>query len=177
MNYDVPHDDIDENGQMNLETYEKLKQRLRNRKIWYFPNSPEKKPNALIAVLPLNHSHSISHQQLLDCLYDRLKSSSNEQNLDVKERIISIEFVPLSCILDSFDIPNQFVIDCDGNETKKELIEKPLKVNLNKQSITIELLSYDEVMRKEYEKSIKAEKYRQLVKNHDQAVKRVSGKK
>ena len=173
MNYDVPHDEIDENGQMNLETYEKLKQRLRNRKIWYFPNPPEKKPYALIAVLPLNHSHSISHQQLLDCLYDRLNSSSD----DVKQRILSIEFVPLSCILDSFDISNQFVVDCDGNETKKELIDKPLKFNLNKQTITIELLSYDEVMRKEYEKSIKAEKYRQLVKNHDQAVKRVSGKK
>lgn len=158
---------------MNLETYDKLKQRLRNRKIWYFPNPPEKKPFALIAILPLNHSQTISHQQLLECLYERLKSSS----IDVKQRILSIEFVPLSCILDSFDIPNQFVIDCDGNETKKELSDKPLKINLNKQSISIELLSYDEVMRKEYDKSIKAEKYQQLVKNHDQAVKRASGKK
>ena len=161
---------------MNLDTYQKLKQRLRNHKLWYFSCPPEKKPHALIAVLPVSHSVSIQHQQILDCLYDRLKSSSIEQNLNVKHRILSIEFLPLICILDSFDIPNQFVIDCDNSETKKELIDKPLKLNVNKQSITIELLSYDEVMRKEYEKSIKAEKYRQLIKNHDQAVKRTSAK-
>lgn len=176
VNYDVPHDEIDENGQMNLETYQKLKQRLRNHKLWYFSSPPEKKPNALIAILPLTHSFAIQHQQLLDGLYDRLKSSSTEQNLNVKHRIISIEFLPFNCILDSFDIPNRFVIDCDSSETKQELIDKPLKLNINKQSIIIELISYDEVMRKEYDKSIKAEKYRELVKNHDLAVKRSAGK-
>jgi hypothetical protein len=55
-------------------------------------------------------------------------------------------------------------------------MDKPLKLDLKKQSITIELQSYDENMQKEYNKSIKAERYQELIKNHDAAVKRTSNK-
>lgn len=177
VNYDVPHDDIDENGQMKIETYQKLKKRLNNRKIWYFSEAPEKKPNALLAIVPLDPSISMNHQRLFDCLGNQLKSVSTNEDFAVEERIISIEFMALSCILNSYDIPNQFIIDCDSTETKKKLLEKPLKFASSKQTFIIELHSYDEYMHKEYEKSIKAEKYRELVKNHDEAIKRTSSTK
>jgi hypothetical protein len=56
-------------------------------------------------------------------------------------------------------------------------MEKPLKVVSNKQSVMLEFQSYDETMQREYEKFIKSEKYRELVKNHDAAVKRSSSTK
>jgi hypothetical protein len=162
---------------MKIETYQKLKNRLNTRKVWYFTGPPEKKPHALIAILPSYVSTTIiNHQSLLDCLYDRLKISSNNDDVDIEQRILSIEFVPLSCVLDSHEISDQFIIDCDSNETKQQLMDKPLKLDLKKQSITIELQSYDENMQKEYNKSIKAERYRELIKNHDAAVKRTSNK-
>ncbi|CAM4887065.1 unnamed protein product [Rotaria socialis] len=177
VNYDMPHDEINENGQMKLETYQNLKKRLNHRKIWYFDGPPEKKPNALLAILPIDSSVNMNHQRLLDCLYDQLKVVSINENFDRKDQILSIEFIPLSCILNSNDIQNQFIIDCDTIQTKEKLMEKPLKISLNKHLITIELRSYDEEIHKEYEKSIKAEKYRELIKNHDEAIKRKSSTK
>ncbi|CAF4574468.1 unnamed protein product [Rotaria sp. Silwood1] len=174
INYDVPRDEIDENGQMNVETYEKLKKRLNNRKVWYFNGPPEKKPNALLAILPSDVTISIDHQRLFDALMERLKNSSTKENSNSEQPILSIEFVPLNCILNSNDISNQFVVDCDTIETKQKLMEKPLKIVLNKQSIIIELCSYDENMHREYDKFVKSEKYRELIKNHDTAVKRAS---
>jgi hypothetical protein len=166
--------EIDTNGQMTIETYEKLKKRLNNRKVWYFNNPPEKRPNALLAILPLDASIQINHQDLLDSLYDLLKSFSINENIDFQ---FSIEFIPLSCILNSYDVSNQFIIDCNSLEIKQQLMNKSLKLNLNQYSITIELHSYDEDIQKEYEKFIKAEKYQELIKNHDVAVKRKTPKK
>ena len=162
---------------MNIETYQKLKKRLNNRKVWHFDAPPEKKPNALLAVLPAESSARIDHQRLLDALYDRLKSDSNEENSPIDQRILSIEFIPLSCILNSMDIPNQFIIDCDSIETKQLLMEKPLKITVQKHSALLELQSHDESMQREYEKFVKSEKYRELIKNHDEGKKRVSSTK
>ena len=177
MNYDVPRDEIDENGQMTVETYQKLKKRLINRKVWHFDRPPEKKPHALLAILPTELSTRIGHQRLLDAFYDRLKSGPTDENSPVDQRILSIEFIPLSCILNSSDIPNQFVIDCDTNETKQQLMEKPLKITVQKQSVLLELQSHDESMQREYEKFVKSEKYRELIKNHDEGKKRTSSTK
>ncbi|CAF1215086.1 unnamed protein product [Adineta steineri] len=177
INYEIPRDEIDKNGQMAIKTYEKLKKRLNKRKVWYFSRPPEKKPYALLAILPANLSNDIHHQQLLDCLYDRLKTFSMNESSDIKKYILSIEFIPLNLILDSNDISNQFIIDCDSIETKQQLMEKPLKFNLDNHSITIDLHSYDEDIQREYDKFIKAEKYRELIKNHDDAVKRIPIKK
>lgn len=158
---------------MNEETYHKLKKRLNNRKVWHFASPPVKKPHALLAIIPTDSTMNIDHQQLSQNLYERLKTISP----DVEQRILSIEFVPLSCILNSYDISNQFIIECDSLETKQQLMEKPLKITSNKQSMVLEFQSYDEIMQREYEKYIKSEKYRELIKNHDAAVKRSSTKK
>lgn len=159
---------------MNLETYQKLKKRLKNRKIWYFNGPPEKKPNALLAIIPIDLSISINHQRLFDALFEHLKTISTDENFESNNKILSIEFVPLSCILNSYDIENQFIIDCDTIQTKQKLMEKPMKISSSKQTITIELHSYDDEMHKEYERSNKAEKYKELIKNHDEAIRQSS---
>jgi len=162
---------------MKIETYQKLKKRLNSRKVWHFDGPPEKKPNALLAILPPDLSIHIDHQRLFDALYDRLKTSLTNENFNIEQQILSIEFVPLSCILNSNEISNQFIIDCDTIETKRQLMDKPLKILLNKQTTIIELQSYDENIQREYDKFIKSEKYRELIKNHETAVKRTSSKK
>ena len=172
MNYDVPREEINEQGQMELDTYKSIKKRLSGRRVWYFSAQPERKANALIAVLPLDYSLKIDHRRLLEILYERLKSLSSEEDVDVQRRIVSLEFVPLSCVFSSFDMANQFIVDCDGSESKEYLLSKPLKFTVNKQSLTLELHSYDEFIQREYNKYLKAEKYRELIKNHDEAVKR-----
>ena len=177
VNYDVPREEIDESGQMTLETYQKLKKRLTTRQVWYFNGPPEKKPNALIALIPIDGSMRIDHQRLLDALHERIRSFSTDDSVAIDQRILSLEFIPLNCILNSNEISNQFVIECDTNETKQQLMENPLKMLLHKQTVPIDLISYDENMRREYEKFIKAEKYRELIKNHDEAKKRASSMK
>ncbi|CAF4221149.1 unnamed protein product, partial [Rotaria magnacalcarata] len=87
----MPHDEINENGQMTLETYQNLKKRLNHRKIWYFDGPPEKKPNALLAILSIDSYVNMNHQRLLDCLYDQLKVVSVNENFDRKDQILSIE--------------------------------------------------------------------------------------
>lgn len=158
---------------MNEETYQNLKKRLSNRRVWYFSSPPEKKPNAVLAIIPSDSSMNIDHQQLCQNLYERLQTCSD----DVEQRILSIEFVPLSCILSTYEISNQFIIDCDSLQTKQQLMEKPLKITANKQSIILEFQSYDQTMQREYEKFNKSEKYRELIKTHDAAVKRAAAKK
>jgi hypothetical protein len=159
---------------MKLETYQKLKKRLNNRKVWYFSEPPEKRPSALLAIIPPEAPIDIDHQVLYDALCDALKDSSSNSNSE--QRILSIEYLPLSCILNSLDMANQFVVNCDSNETKRQLMGKPLKITLNKYSVNIELQSYDENIQREYEKFVKAEKYRELIKNHDAATKRTTTK-
>lgn len=159
---------------MAVETYQKLKKRLTNRKVWYFSGPPEKKPNAVLAILPSDLLMNIDHQRLYDALCERLKSSSINEDSNFEQQILSIEFVPLTCILNSNEISNQFIIDCDSMATKRSLLEKPLKIVMNKHSVTVELQSYDENIQREYEKFVKSEKYRELIKNHDAAVKRTS---
>ena len=173
----MPREEIDETGQMTLETYQKLKKRLTTRQVWYFNGPPEKKPNALVALIPIDTSQRIDHQRLLEALYEKIKSFPSDENVQFDQRILSLEFFPLSCILNSIEISNQFVIECDTKETKQQLMESPLKIPMNKQIILIDLISYDENMRREYEKFIKAEKYRELIKTHDEAKKRASSMK
>ena len=177
VNYDLPRNDIDEQGRMALDVYRKLKKRLRSHKVWYFHDRPSKKPNALLVVLPSDCASHVDHQSLLDTLYDRLRVLFPDQKSDVKRRIVSIEFVPLTCILDSSDVSNQFIIDCDTSETKQRLLGTPLTLARRKVSIVLELQSYDDSMQREYEKYIKAEKYRELIKSHEDAVQRASSAK
>lgn len=159
---------------MSAETYQKLKKRLNSRKVWHFDGPPEKKPNALLIIIPSDTTIFIDHQRLLDALYDRLKTESTMESPTIEDKILSIEFVPLNCILNSSDISNQFIVDCDTLETKQKLMENPLKIVVNKNSLLLELLSYDETIHREYDKFIKSEKYRELIKTHDSAVKRAS---
>lgn len=159
---------------MTLDTYKSIKKRLGHRRVWYFTAPPERKVNALIAVLPLDSPLIVHHQRLLEVLYERLKTLPTIDTLDVQQRILSLEFVPLTCLFSSFDVANQFIIDCDGNQSKEYLLNQPLKFLVKKQSITLELHSYDEFIQREYSKSLKAEKYRELIKNHDEAVKRTT---
>ena len=162
---------------MNLDTYNKIKTRLGHQKVRYFSEKPEKKINAILAIIPIELTTNIHHQSLLDSINEQLKHLSTNENENLQQRILSLEFIPLSCILSSFDISNQFIIECNSNETKQYLIDKPLKINLNKQTITLDLLSYDDYMQKEYEKFIKSERYKQLLKNHDQAIHKHSATK
>jgi len=157
---------------MKIETYQNLKQRLTHQKVRFFSDRPDKKPQALIVILPKNLSQTITHKCLLDALGDHLKSSLTDEDFDIEQKIVSIEFVPLTCILDSYQIANEFIVDCDCQQTKQEFLDQTLKIQLKKQTISIELHSYDEHMRKEYERFLKSEKYRELIKNHERAVKR-----
>ncbi|CAF0801297.1 unnamed protein product [Didymodactylos carnosus] len=171
VNYDVPREEVDENGRIKSETYKKLKQRLNAKKVWYFNDVPEKKPNALLCSVP--NDLSLNHTQLLDLLYEILQTDYG--HVDVSRTILSLEYVARSVILNSIDVNNQWIIDCDTKETKNQLKEKGLKINLEnnqRHPLILELKSYDEEMQKEYEKYLKSEKYRELIRTHDESVKK-----
>ncbi|CAF0998451.1 unnamed protein product [Adineta ricciae] len=177
VNYEIPQEEIERTGQISSKTYEKLKTRLSNCQVRYFSHPPEKRPCSLLAILPANYSTSINHQQLLECLYDRLKTLFTHDKIDIKQRILSLEFLPLTCILDSNGVSNQYIINCDTIDTKQKLMSKPMKLYANKQLFFIELHSYDEDLQKEYEKFLQAENYRELIQNYLPTIKRISRKK
>ncbi|CAF1354463.1 unnamed protein product, partial [Didymodactylos carnosus] len=173
VNYDVPRDEIDDSGQLKLETYKKLKQRLNARKVWFFNDIPQKKPNALLCSMP--NDLNLNHKQLLDLLYEILQTDSGRT--DVSRKILSLEYVARSVILNSVEVNDQWIIDCDTKETKNQLKEKGLKIsvgNHQRHPLIIELRSYDEEIQKEYEKFLKSEKYRELIRTHDESIKKLA---
>ena len=175
VNYDLAKEQINEDGTMNVDTYDKLNKRLNRCKVWHFDGPPEKKVNAFIALIPLDSTIQLTHQRFLEALNEHLNSSSNKNNCtDQQEEILSIEFVPMSCILNSNEVEDHFIVDCRTIQSKQRILEKPLKVCFNNRTIPMELFSYDEYMEKQYHKAIKAEKYRQLLNNHRQALRRTS---
>jgi hypothetical protein len=170
VNYDVPQREINDDGQLDLDTYKQIQSRLKHRTVCFFTERPASRANALIVILPINHSLNIHHQDLFDILYEQVKRLSDDDNIDIHQRILSLEFVPSTCVFGSLDLANYFVVDCDRIETKQHLLSSPLRFTHDHQSFPLELHSYDEYIQREYDKYLKAEKYKELIKQHEQAI-------
>lgn len=129
-------------------------------KVMWFSCPPERRPLSVIFELPTSDDTNgdLGHQAILD-----------EVNAYVKHvggRVESVEFVPRSVLLNSVYVDNMWIVTLNDSSTKFFAINNGIEIRSRKYTAR----SYDEFIFAEYEKFIKTEKYKQLIRNHEKAV-------
>lgn len=100
------------------------------------------------------------HEKILEEVDKCLKGCSNNG------RAVCLEFVPRSVQLGSVYVENQWILTLDCQKTKFFCITNGLRLGGD----GVEVQSYDEFIFKEFERFIRVEKYKHLIKNHEKAV-------
>lgn len=122
----------------------------------YFACLPERRPLSVIFELP--SEADLGHQAILDEVNGYLK--------EVGGRVESVEFVPRSVLLNSVYIDNMWILTLNNSSTRFYTINNGIQIRGRKYGVR----SYDEFIFAEYEKFVKTEKYKQLIRNHERAV-------
>ena len=79
---------------------------------------------------------------------------------------MSLEFVPRTVHFGSVYVDNQWILTLDSQHTKFYAITKGIRVDGEQ----IEVQSYDEFIFNEFEKFVRVEKYKNLIRGHEKAV-------
>lgn len=134
--------------------YKKLKEKVTKSKVMWFSSAPERKPMSVIFEYA---GVEMGHEVILDEANKYLKGVGH---------VVSLEFVPRSVHLNSVYVENLWILTLNDMKTKFYTITNGIKVR----DETVQAKSYDEFIFTEYEKFIRNEKYKQLIKNHEKAV-------
>jgi hypothetical protein len=141
-------------GKLKNNVYKKLKNKLEVTKVMYFTEAPISKPTSIIFELG---GFDVSHSEVLDqvgkCLEDDWK-------------VVELEFIPRSVHLGSVLVDNLWMVTLNQRDAKHFLITNGIIIDGRK----ILPKSHDEFMNTEYERFIRAEKYRELVRNHEKII-------
>lgn len=120
----------------------------------WFNGPPERKPFSVIFEYC---DEEIGHEKILEEVSRCLKN---------KGHVISLEYVPRSVQLGSVYVENQWILTLDSQKTKFFAITNG--VDICGEQVPVQ--SYDEFIFSEFEKFIRVEKYKHLIKNHEKAV-------
>lgn len=136
-------------------------------KVMWFPCAPERRPLSVIFELPTSDDTGgdLGHQMILD-----------EVNAYVQHlggRVEGVEFVPRSVLLNSVYVDNMWIVTLNDSNTKFYTINNGIEIRGRKYAAR----SYDEFIFAEYEKFVKTEKYKQLIRNHEKAVQTTQSRK
>ena len=135
--------------------YKKLKERVSNNKVMWFNGPPDRKPMAIIFEYA---GVEIGHQTVLDEVNQYLK--------EIDGFVESVEFVPRSVHFGSVYVENFWILTLNNMNTKFFTLTNGIRINNEKISVK----SYDEFIFTEYEKFIRNEKYKLLIKNHEKCL-------
>lgn len=126
----------------------------------WFSCPPERRPHSVVFELATSEDvdGDLGHHAILDELNAYVKH--------VGGRVESVEFIPRSVLLNSVYVDNMWIITFNDSNTKFYAINNGIEIRGRKYTAR----SYDEFIFAEYEKFIKTEKYKQLIKNHEKAV-------
>jgi hypothetical protein len=144
-----------QNSKLKNAAYKKLKEKINSNKCMWFNSPPERRP---IDVIFEYAGVDMEHQTVLDEVNKYLKP--------IGGYVKSVEFIPRSVHLGSVYVENQWILTVSDQNTKFFLITNGVQIKDEK----INVKSYDEFIFSEYEKFIRNEKYKQLIKNHERAV-------
>lgn len=135
--------------------YKKLKEKISSNKCMTFNGPPERRP---LDVIFEYAGVDIEHHTILDEVNKYLKN--------IGGYVKGLEFVPRSVHLGSVYVENQWILRLSDQNTKFFTITNGIQIKDEKISVK----SYDEFIFGEYERYIRNEKYKQLIKNHEKAV-------
>ena len=121
----------------------------------WFNGPPDRKP---LSVIFEYAGVDIGHQTILDEVNSYLNSVSGF--------VESVEFVPRSVHFGSVYVENLWILTLNNMNTKFSTISNGIKIKDEK----INVKSYDEFIFSEYEKFIRNEKYKLLIKNHEKSI-------
>ncbi|RNA28900.1 hypothetical protein BpHYR1_049586 [Brachionus plicatilis] len=144
-----------QSAKLKNSAYKKLKEKVSKSKVMWFASPPDRKPFSVIfeyAGVDMNHA--------------TLLEEANNYLKHIGGHVISLEFVPRSVLLNSVYVENLWILNLNDNNTKFFVITNGLKIK----DEVINCKSYDEFIFSEYENFIRAEKYKQLIKNHEKAI-------
>jgi hypothetical protein len=150
------------NPKLKNTVYKRLREKVTKAKVMWFAAPPERKPMGVV----FEHAGvDISHETVLE--------EVNNYIDHIGGNVESLEFVPRSVHVNSVHVDNLWILTLNDMNTKFYTITNGIV--LGKQKIPVK--SYDEFIFSEYEKFIRNEKYKQLIKNHEKAVEKSLKKK
>ena len=153
-----------QSSKLKASAYKKLKDKVNTSKCMWFSCPPERKPLSVIFE-STGISADIGHEQLLDETNNYLK--------EIGGHVESLEFVPRSVHFGSVYVENLWILTLNDMNTKFFTITNGLKIKDEKLTVK----SYDEFIFSEYERFIRNEKYKKLIKNHEKAVQNLNNAK
>ena len=144
-----------QNAKLKNTAYKKLKEKVNANKCMWFNSAPERRP---LDVIFEYAGVDMEHQTVLDEVNKYLKQ--------IGGYVKSVEFIPRSVHMGSVYVENQWILSLSDPNTKFFTITNGIQIKEEK--ITVK--SYDEFIFSEYERFVRNEKYKQLIKNHEKAV-------
>jgi hypothetical protein len=150
------------NPKLKNTVYKRLREKVAKAKVMWFAAPPERKPMGVVFEYA---GVDISHETVLE--------EVNKYINHIGGNVESLEFVPRSVHVNSVHVDNLWILTLNDMNTKFYTITNGIV--LGKQKIPVK--SYDEFIFSEYEKFIRNEKYKQLIKNHEKAVEKSLKKK
>ena len=139
----------------------KLKDKVSGTKIMWFNGPPERRPLSVIFEFD---NAEYGHETILKEADNYLRA--------IDGRVVSLEFVPRSVHMGSVYIENQWILTLNSQNSKYLLVTNGVRI---KDEI-IPVKSYDEFIFNEYERFIRVEKYKHLIRNHEKAVQQAAKK-
>jgi hypothetical protein len=150
------------NKKLNTSTYKKLKEKVNsNKDIMWFTAPPERKKMSIIFEYTddtNSDDQSMTHEIILE--------EANKYLSDIDGSVQSLQFIPRSVQFGSVYINNFWILTLNDTNAKFYTIKNGLKIK----DRLITCKSYDEFIFSEYEKFIRNEKYKEMVKNHERLV-------
>lgn len=144
-----------QNAKLKNTAYKKLKEKVNANKCMWFNSAPERRP---LDVIFEYAGVDIEHQTVLD--------EVNKYLREIGGYVKSVEFIPRSVHTGSVYVENQWILSLSDPNTKFFTITNGIQIKEEK----IVVKSYDEFIFSEYERFVRNEKYKQLIKNHEKAV-------
>lgn len=144
---------------IKLSTIKKMKEKVNSSKVMWFSGPPERKPLSVIFEYPSSGINSkIDHETIL-----------NQTNAYLKEiggHVESLELIPRSVQFGSVYVEDLWVLTLNHMNTKFYTITNGIKINDEK----ILVKSYDDFIFSEYERFIRNEKFKKIIKNHEKVL-------
>jgi hypothetical protein len=150
------------NPKLKSTVYKKLREKVSKARVMWFAVPPERKPMGVIFEYA---GVDLGHSQILD--------EVNKYLGEIGGHVEGLEFVPRTVHCNSVNVENMWILTLSDMNTKFYAITNGLMIKNHK----VPVKSYDEFIFGEYEKFIRNEKYKQLIKNHEKAVEKSQKKK
>ena len=157
-----------QSSKLKASAYKKLKEKVSTSKCMWFSSPPDRKPLSVIFE-STGLSSDISHEQLLE--------ETNKYLKPIGGHVESLEFVPRSVHFGSVYVDNLWILTLNDMNTKFFTITNGLRINPKDPEDKLTVKSYDEFIFSEYERFIRNEKYKKLIKNHEKAVQQLNNSK